>query len=160
MYRRDLLVCVLLATTIGCHRPSERLQEGRSDTNVAIPVGADEPVRPAAPAPADADAMVTVVCETKYYTVGWVRGKDVRLFTAEDSDRMWSVDGIVLEVVRPAEYPGQVITMHHDGVLASGDPYKVFAMGKRYEFRVSKDCIGRFDFRLCSIDGRRKQVPE
>jgi hypothetical protein len=102
--------------------------------------------------------MVAVVCQTKYYVVGLAEDEDLELFQRPDPKRAWDVNGIVLEVVRPPEYAGQIITMHHDSYLASGDPFRLWPAGKRYEFRVSKSCIGHFDFALCSLGGTRKLV--
>src|SRR5262245_9452634 len=47
--------------------------------------------------------MVTVVCETKYYVSGF--GPDPpQLLKRADTNLLWEVNGIVLEVVRPLEY--------------------------------------------------------
>jgi hypothetical protein len=84
----------------------------------------------------------------------------MELFKEADPKRMWKVDGFILEVIRPSEYAGQIIGMHHDGVLASGNPYKLWPVGQRYEFKTSRSLIGKLSFGPCSVGGIRKLVPK
>jgi hypothetical protein len=102
--------------------------------------------------------VVTVVAEPKYYVTGASGDEELHLFTKADPKRMWQVDGFILEVVKPPEYAGQIISMHHDGVLASGNPYTLWEIGRRYEFRILKEDIGRLSFGPCSVDGIRKAL--
>jgi hypothetical protein len=73
---------------------------------------------------------------------------------------MWRVDGFIFEVIRPSQYAGKIIGMHHDGVLASGNPYTLWEMGRRYEFGIPKDNIGQLSFDPCSLHGTRKVLPK
>jgi hypothetical protein len=109
------------------------------------------------------DDAVAVVCEVRYYAVGLGVMADPddgpgQLFERPDPKQTWLVSGIVLEILEPAEHAGQILTMHHDGVLASGDPFKLWERGKRYQFKVGRGSIGKFDFALCSLGGSRKVV--
>jgi len=103
---------------------------------------------------------VSVICQTKYYVQGWSEGQNLRLISEEDPKEKKQVDGIVLVVVSPPEYTGKVVTIHHDGYLASGDPYNMFHIGTKYEIKISKNYIGQFDFRLCSVDVRPKRLKD
>ena len=104
------------------------------------------------------NGMVTVVCETKYYVTRGFGPHPLQLLKTADTNLMWEVYGIVLEVVRPQEHAGQVVCMHHDGVLASGDPFRMFEIGKRYQFDVRHEDIGRFQFGICSVVWPCKKV--
>jgi len=116
--------------------------------------------RPAkAPGP-PAEEYVTVVAEPKYYVIGTIEGEEMQLFKEPDPKRMWKVDGFVFEIVRPPEYAGQIIGMHHDGVLASGDPYQLWEVGRRYEFGIPKANVGKLSFGPCSLHGTRKLLPK
>lgn len=118
--------------------------------------------KPNGPAPKPADEKVTVVCRPRYYVVGGIPSDDsdepCTLLRKPDPKQVWDVTGIVLEVVEPAEYAGQVLTMHHDGYLASGDAFKEWEVGKRYRFKVPRSSIGTFNFALCSVGGTRTVV--
>src|SRR5262249_9464039 len=63
---------------------------------------------------------VRVTCEPRYYVVGWFGGDEFTLVRHPDTNQVWEVYAIVLSVTAPAEHAGKVLTMHHDGVLASG----------------------------------------
>jgi len=115
---------------------------------------------PAKEGPSRIDEPVTVVAETKYYVSGSIDPDGMELFKEADPKRMWKVDGFILEVIRPSEYAGQIIGMHHDGVLASGNPYKLWPVGQRYEFKTSRSLIGKLSFGPCSVGGKRKLVPK
>jgi hypothetical protein len=106
------------------------------------------------------DEDVTVVAEPTHYVIGANSEDELHLFKEADSKRMWRVDGIILEVVRPPEYAGRIIGMHHDGVLASGDPYKLWEIGRQYEFGIPRDVIGKLSFGPCSLGGTRKVLPK
>jgi hypothetical protein len=84
----------------------------------------------------------------------------MELFKEADPKRMWMVDGFILEAISPQEYAGQIIGMHHDGVLASGNPYKLWEMGRRYEFRITRENIGQLSFGPCSLHGIRQVLPK
>jgi hypothetical protein len=103
----------------------------------------------------DEDA-VTVVAKPKYYVSGAIGNGQMQLFREPDPKRMWEVDGFIFEITRPPEYAGQVIGMHHDGVLASGNPYTLWEIGRSYEFGISKEYIGKLSFGPCSLHGTRK----
>jgi hypothetical protein len=111
------------------------------------------------------EELVTVVAEPKFYVSGAFahdagRGDELELFRKPDRDWMLEVDGFILEVVRPPEYAGRIIGMHHDGPLASGNPYKLWEVGRRYEFKIHKDFIGKLSFRICSLVWPRKVLPK
>jgi hypothetical protein len=158
MIHRRGLPALLLAAFCGCFDSGT----GRNDSGPAPEAGrqaaVDPPPDAAGPATADEDAVVTVIAETKYYVVGIPGEENLELLQSADPKRAWDVTGFVLEVVRPPEYAGKIITMHHDGFLASGDPFRLWEASKRYEFRISKSSIGRFDFGPCSLGGARQVV--
>jgi hypothetical protein len=122
-----------------------------------LALGSGEPVKEGQP---PADETVTVVAETKYYVSGVVDTEEMAFFKEADPKRMWKVDGFLMEVVRPPEYAGQIIGMHHDGVLASGNPYKLWPVGQRYEFKIARSLLGKLSFGPCSLHGVRKLVPK
>jgi hypothetical protein len=62
---------------------------------------------------------------------------------------MWDIGGFVLQIIEPKEYAGQVLTVHSDGPLASGNPFKAFAPARRYQMDVSQKSIGDLNFRIC-----------
>lgn len=112
-------------------------------------------------------ATVTVVGELRYYVVGGAARPTVqvlqndgrsltcsvsepfRLLRQVDTNLTFEVRGFVLQIVEPAQYAGQVLTAHFDGLLASGDPFKAFALGRRYQMDVAHEFIGGTDFALC-----------
>jgi hypothetical protein len=104
--------------------------------------------------------FVTVVAEPKYYVSGAIYGEDMQLFKEPDQKQMGKVDGFVFEVIRPTEYAGRIFGMHHDGLLASGDPYKLWEIGRRYEFGIPRQNIGKLSFGLCSVHGTRMLLPK
>src|SRR4051812_36909881 len=167
MHGRALfLFCALSAAGLSCQRAEQgvpavpsapgRVESARADVAEVAERTADRPAEQRV-----GEESVTVVCEPRYYVEGCARDDGrMRLLAAPDPMREFQVDGFVLVVVRPAEHSGQVITMHHDGVLAAGSPYTLFAPGRRYEIRVPQNTLGRFTFALCSIQGQRKIVPD
>jgi hypothetical protein len=114
---------------------------------------------------------VTVVCELRYYLVGHVTSisptnrlqivcndgtnlacsisEPLALLQRADTNVLWEIGGFVLQIVEPREYAGQVLTAHFDGPLASGDPFKAFAFGRRYKMDVSQKFIGGTNFGVC-----------
>ena len=106
------------------------------------------------------EESVTVVAEPKFYVIGVLRADEMELFKKPDRERMLEVDGFIFEVIRPPEYAGRIIGMHHDGVLASGNPYALWVIGRRYEFKIPKNNIGQLSFRPCSVHGKRKELPK
>src|ERR687885_45441 len=110
MTRPRILLFLLAAPLLGCLPPGQGPPDGAPAGETARQEAA------ARPAPAADDDVVTVVCETKYYVVGIPGHGDLQLLTEADPKRMWDVSGFVLEVVRPPEHAGRIITMHHDGV--------------------------------------------
>jgi len=99
---------------------------------------------------APSNTIVTVICKPTHYVVGWFGDDSQQLIKTADTNLVGDVYGIVLQIVEPPQYAGQVLTMHHDGVLASGDPFRWWVVGKKYEFEVEREYIGRFNFGLCS----------
>src|SRR5262249_51526794 len=110
--------------------------------------------------PQRAEEVVTVVAEPKYYVTGAVGDDEMQLFKEADPKRMWKVDGFIFEVIQPPEYAGRIIGMHHDGVLASGNPYTLWELGRRYEFKIPRENIGKLSFGPCSLHGTRKVLPK
>lgn len=106
--------------------------------------------RPAREKQQDIDSSIRVVCVPTHYLVGWFGDEEQRLIKMADTNLVNEVYGIVLKVVEPLRYSGQVLTMHHDGVLGSGDPFCRWQIGQRYEFEISPRHIGQFDFKTCS----------
>ena len=111
------------------------------------------------------EEVVTVVAEPKFYVSGALGhdlgyGDELVLFRKPDRDAMLEVDGFILEVVRPPEYAGRIIGMHHDGFVASGNPYTLWEVGRRYEFKIHKELIGKLSFRPCSLGWTRKVLPK
>jgi hypothetical protein len=136
---------------------------GYSISAFAIGLGAFLACKPCQPAKSQAplaEEFVTVVAEPKYYVSGAVEGKDMQFFKEPDPKRMWRVDGFIFEVIRPPQYAGKIIGMHHDGVLASGNPYTLWEVGRRYEFGIPGDNIGQLSFGPCSLHGTRKVLPK
>jgi hypothetical protein len=111
-------------------------------------------------APRREEKFVTVVAEPRYYVSGAIGDGELHLFKEADPKRMWEVDGFLFEVIKPPEYAGQIIGMHHDGVLASGNPYTLWEVGRRYEFGIEKELIGQLSFGPCSLHGTRKMLPK
>ena len=107
-----------------------------------------------------AEEYVTVVAEPRYYVTGAISDGEMHLFKEADPKRMWQVDGFIFEVIKPPEYAGRIIGMHHDGVLASGNPYTLWEVGRRYEFGIEKELIGKLSFGPCSLHGTRKVLPK
>jgi hypothetical protein len=161
---KALLGCVLLAGVCACDRARNGQPEpvvGPGDVLPAEPDSAREPAAPPDKRGAEREQRVTVVCEVLYYAEGCMGDKGfkgIRLNSEADPKREWYIDGFVLTVVSPVKLEGQILCMHHDGVLASGNPYEVFTKGRRYEINVPKSSLGQFTFVLCSIDGPRKPV--
>lgn len=114
---------------------------------------------------------VTVVCELRYYLVGHVTSisptnrlqvvrndrtnltcsisEPLSLPRRADTNLTWEIGGFVLQIIDPAQYAGEILTAHFDGPLASGDPFKAFAFGRRYQMGVSQKFIGGTNFGLC-----------
>jgi hypothetical protein len=162
VFVRRLFLLLLLAAACVSSGCGTRSRDTFSDEAMETQAEANSTPEPAAlrlGSAVSAD-VVTVVCEPKFYVAGVSSNEDLDLFKKADAKRMWEVTGIVLEVVRPPEYAGKIITMHHDGVLASGDPYWLWEVGKRYEFKIDRTAIGRFDFVPCSLGGTRKLVTD
>lgn len=61
----------------------------------------------------------------------------------------WEIGGFVFQILEPKEHAGKVLTAHFDGPLASGDPFKAFAPGRRYKMDVPAKWIGDTSFGLC-----------
>jgi hypothetical protein len=101
-------------------------------------------------ASASSNLTVTVICKPTHYLVGWFGDDSQQLIKTADTNLLWDVYGIVLQILDPPPYAGQVLTMHHDGVLGSGDPFRWWVLGQKYEFKVERKNIGRFDFGMCS----------
>jgi uncharacterized protein (TIGR03067 family) len=118
-----------------------------------------ESAEPAKPSPRE-EEVVKVVAEPKYYVSGAICGDEMQLFKQPDPKRMWEVDGFIFEVIRPPEYAGQIIGMHHDGVLASGNPYTLWQVGRRYAFGITKENLGQLSFGPCSLHGTRRELPD
>ncbi len=118
--------------------------------------------QPKKPPGQPADEYVAVVAEPKYYVKGVFSfaGDEMEFFQERDPKRMLWVDGFVFEIIEPREYAGCVFGMHHDGFLASGDPYQLWEVGRRYELKIPKEIIGKRAFGPCSIDGHRKLLPK
>lgn len=72
-----------------------------------------------------------------------------RLLSRPDTNLVYDVRGFVLQVIAPENAAGKILTAHFDGPLASGDPFKAFAPGKRYRLNVPQDALGNAAFRLC-----------
>lgn len=135
-------------------------------------------LRPATPMPLERRAValsdspiVTVVCELRYYLVGHVTSlsptnrlqvvrndgtnlictisEPLSLLRRADTNLVWEIGGFVLQIVAPAEYAGQILTAHFDGIPASGDPFRAFAFDRRYQMDVSRKFIGGTNFGLC-----------
>jgi len=70
----------------------------------------------------------------------------------------WSPPGFILRIVAPEKYKGRLVTAHHDGLLASGDPMKLVAPGKLYYLRTSKELIGDMSMGTCSVQLRLREV--
>src|SRR5262249_16051677 len=144
MLNRQSFLTLLLAAVVVCSGCQAETTDTVSDE--ALEHQAElEPARHQAAVPprlAAVDHVLSVGCEPKFYVVGVPSNEDLELFKKADPKRMWEVTGIVLGVIRPPEYAGRIITMHHDGVLASGDPYRLWEVGKRYEFKIDRSAIG------------------
>jgi len=95
-------------------------------------------------------SRVKIVCEPRYYVIGWHRGAELTMVRFPETNQVWEIYAIVLEVTAPAEHSGKLLTMHHDGVLASGFATNLYTIGKRYEVEVPVHSIGRLDFSECS----------
>ena len=65
---------------------------------------------------------VTVICKPTHYVIGYFGQEYQQLIKTADTNLLSEVYGIVLKVLAPPQYAGQVLTMHHDGVLATGNP--------------------------------------
>lgn len=113
----------------------------------------------------------TVICELRYYLVGWATAttapkgletvsnertnlscsiaEPLRLIKQADTNLTFQISGFVFQIIEPEEYAGQVLTSHFDGPLASGDPFKAFTFGKRYQMVVAPKWIGDTHFRGC-----------
>lgn len=72
----------------------------------------------------------------------------------------WEIYGFIFEVVSPQEFKGQFVTSHHDGVLASGDPFKMASVGNEYRIRLFKEQIGLKGFGICSVYLRMKDASD
>jgi hypothetical protein len=123
---------------------------------LALACAAAQPER----APRHEEKFVTVVAEPRYYVTGAITDGEMHLFKEADPKRMREVDGFLFEVIQPPEYAGRIIGMHHDGVLASGNPYTLWEVGRRYEFGIEKELIGQLSFAPCSLHGTRKVLPK
>lgn len=115
------------------------------------------------PQPKKQPDIVTVTCTPIYYAINAIKfagegDQTTRLLPKADEKLMWEVDGIVLEVAEPKECKGKILTMHHDSVLASGNPFKLFETGKWYQFEVYRNGLGKFDFGPCSVGFKRTIV--
>ncbi len=100
---------------------------------------------------------MVIVCEPKYYMVqDW--DSKMTLYSKTTELNSYEIKGIVLEVIEPAAYAGMVFTVHHDGIIATGDAVNSLWLGKWYEFRADPKHIGQFRFGPCSID-RIREVP-
>jgi hypothetical protein len=57
--------------------------------------------------------------------------------------------GFVFRILRPHRYRDMIFCIHHDGPIASGDPYRNFQTNRIYRMRVSVASIGKLDFSAC-----------
>ena len=93
-----------------------------------------------------------VVCELRAYRVGNLtyteRDFEV-LKKGSERDLRWEVSGFLWEIISPPQFAGKPLSSHFDGPIASGDPFKEFAFGKRYLMKVSEKFIGDDKFPLC-----------
>ncbi len=62
----------------------------------------------------------------------------------------YEVTGFIFMVVAPKKYSGKLLTIHHDGVIASGDPTEFAQRGRRYEVQVPSSLLDDCHFRPCS----------
>jgi hypothetical protein len=62
--------------------------------------------------------------------------------------------------VKVKRYAGKIAGMHHDGVLASCDPFTLWEVGRRYKLGIAKEYIGQLSFGPCSLHGTRKVLPK
>jgi hypothetical protein len=153
--RKTMNMAVGFAILLACGCTGHRLVSG-------IPLES-RTVAPAGPDP------VKVVCELRYYVVGDSVGRapplqvlendgksltcavpePFQLLEQADTNRAFDVRGFVLQVIKPAEHVGRILTVHFDGPLASGNPFSAFAIGRHYQMDVSPVRIGKKDFELC-----------
>jgi hypothetical protein len=117
---------------------------------------------------------VNVVCELRYYVVAPDPGQQARpvlgypelrvlrnegerlscsvpepweLLKLAEAHRMLDVKGFVLEIMQPSEYAGHFLTAHFESVAE--DPFKAFAVNKRYIIEVSPQFVDDTRFKLC-----------
>jgi hypothetical protein len=70
------------------------------------------------------------------------------------------VQGFVFKVVSPKEHAGKLLTIHHDGVLATGDPTRFAVKGQRYQTRFPAELLDNCAFRPCSCGFPMKRIEE
>lgn len=123
------------------------------------------------PALGGGGSLISVICEFRYYLVGHATiesapngleiikkdkgsltcavAKPLVLLKTPVAGSAYDVGGFVMQIIEPADYAGEILTLHFDGPLASGDPFEAFAPGKRYQMDVSDRFIGDLHFRIC-----------
>ena len=107
--------------------------------------GGDEPKQP---------ERIPIVATVTHYAINGVSAPDLeetRLIKKATDDEIWDIDGIILKINEPKEFEGLVFTMHHDGVLASGDPRRLFPISAKFRMGVLRKDIGKMNYSECSI---------
>ncbi|HEY3320267.1 MAG TPA: hypothetical protein VGP72_07370 [Planctomycetota bacterium] len=68
--------------------------------------------------------------------------------------------GMIFVITQPPEHAGKAFSMHHDGLQASGDAYKMYKPGKRYRMAVNAAEIGELRYHDCSCREREEVTEE
>jgi len=99
----------------------------------------------------DSRYVVTLVAEAKYFLsqlpprLEWseIFGDDSAVGLSQNTN----VDGVILEIVEPAEYSGKIYTLRDR--FPGHQANHTFSIGELYEFRGTRSEVGKFSFPTC-----------
>ena len=139
---RVLAIVLAMGWLCGCRTATTNARDTKSDDDAFCPEYNSLVIQ--------GDDNVDVVCEPIYYAMGMIGGDYVQLRKAPDDHSASEISWIILRVVKPDIYAGKIISIHHDGMLASGDARRIFCMDRMYAFSISTRWFGQIDYSLCS----------
>ena len=59
--------------------------------------------------------------------------------------------GFLFTVLGPTDLKGMIFRLHHDGIIASGDPVTLYDPDRMYRFEISRNVLVRLDDGGCSL---------
>ena len=110
------------------------------------------------PTSLDGEKRIEVTASVTYYSRGPnldelddTREGEMILEGKPTKEDAWDIVGVVMKITKPEKFKGMIYTMHHDGMVASGDPTKLLPHGKPIRLLIRPSDIGKMSFRECSL---------